>query len=165
LHGFHRAEKVGFEGFANGSHISVRDGIEQAMSGIVDPDVNAFEMMHGKAKYAVNFLAVADIARKSERAIEMTDALASGFGTNRIAGENDNASTLIGENFRDGFADAHRRTSHDGDFSRQRVHMAAFMLSEGGSQGLGANDQEARATPDEVARCAQDLSVRFSAAS
>ena len=79
------AEEVRLEHVVAGMHIDLRDGIEQPVAGVVDPDIDTLEMMQGQGENAVDLFRVADIAGESNGAIGIPDAGASGFGTGGVA--------------------------------------------------------------------------------
>ena len=74
LHGFHRAEKVCFERLAHLRHVDARRPIQNSVAGIVNPDVDPQEMMHGQANDAVDFFAIAHVAGKRKRLIDVADS-------------------------------------------------------------------------------------------
>ena len=88
-------------------HFHLCDGIHQSVAGVIDPDVDALEMMQGQAENAIDLLGVANIAGKRDGAFGKADALAGGLGPRRIAREQHDACSLLRKNFGDGLADAH----------------------------------------------------------
>src|ERR1700720_4827037 len=93
LHRIHRAEKIGLEHLVAGRHVSLRDGIEQAVPGVVDPDINALEMMQRQAENTIDLLRVPDVAGKRDRAI-LTDAHAGSLGSCGIAWKQNHGVSL-----------------------------------------------------------------------
>ncbi len=117
---------------------SLFDGIEQAVSGVVDPDVAAIEVMQGQAEDAVNLFAMANVAGEGQSAIGMADAAAGSFGASGIAREHDEVGAVIGEDFGDRFADAHGSASNNDDFAGKicsEGSCRAFSLPAKASQG------------------------------
>src|ERR1700733_10801029 len=78
------------------------------MAGVVDPHIDAFEMMQRQAQNAIDLFRVPDVAGKRDGAIGITDAYAGSFGASCIAREQDHASSFRGNHFGDSLADSHR---------------------------------------------------------
>ena len=55
------------------------------MAGIVDPDINALEVMKGQREDTINFLRVANVAGEGYGAIGITNACTGGFGAGGVA--------------------------------------------------------------------------------
>src|ERR1019366_3817322 len=85
LHGGERAEEICIEGIAGKGHIHLRHGIEDAVAGIVHPNVDAAEATHGETNPLANLPALADVASKRQRALGMADAAAGSFGAGGVA--------------------------------------------------------------------------------
>ena len=73
LHGRQWAEEVGLEKFVGGRHVHLRNGVEQAVSRIVDPNIDSLEMMQGEAKNAIDLFRVANVAREGNGALRKCD--------------------------------------------------------------------------------------------
>ena len=63
LHRGNRAEEIGFEHVAQGIHIDLRHRIDKAVTSIVDPDVDAFEVVNCEVHHPVDFFAMTNVAR------------------------------------------------------------------------------------------------------
>ena len=94
--------------FVAGCHIHASNGVEHAVAGVVDPDINPLEVMNGQADGAVDLFAMADVASQREGTVAVADAGAGGFGASGITGQKRDAGSLIDKKFGNGFADAHR---------------------------------------------------------
>src|ERR1700733_7027287 len=66
------------------------------MAGVVDPHIDAFEMMQRQAQNAIDLFRVPDVAGKRDGAIGITDAYAGSFGASCLAREQDHAGSLHG---------------------------------------------------------------------
>src|SRR5438094_10204159 len=77
--GFDSAEEVGVECLATACHVQLRDRIQQPMAGVVYPNLDPVEMVQREAEHAIDFYAIAHIARKHHGALGMTNAVAVGF--------------------------------------------------------------------------------------
>lgn len=119
LHGGDNAEEIRFEHLVACAHIHLRNRIEQAMSGIVDPNINALKMMQGERDDAVDFFRVANITGESDGAFSMSDAVASGLGARSITREQNHICSLIDEKLGDSFADTHGSPGDNDDFPLQ----------------------------------------------
>ena len=64
-----RAEEVGLEQFVAGLHVDFRNGIEQTVPGIIDPDIDSLEMVQSKSENAIDLLGVAERRRKGRRCV------------------------------------------------------------------------------------------------
>jgi hypothetical protein len=105
------------------------------MPRIVDPHVTAIEMMQSEPKYTVDLFAVADIAGQSEGAISVAYTSTGGFGASRIAGKHHYIGTMVGEDFRNGFTDAHGSAGDDdhfpGEIFFREAHAELLVFREG----------------------------------
>jgi hypothetical protein len=79
LHTRDRPEEIGIESLAAESHVHICDGIHQPVTGVVNPNVDAPEMVQGEADDAIDFLAVADVTGKRQGPFAMADAAAGRF--------------------------------------------------------------------------------------
>src|SRR5579862_5370857 len=103
------------------------------MSGIIDPDVDSFEVMQCEAENAVDFFGVANVAGKGGCAFEETHSCARGFGTRGISREQHDARALGRECFRNRLANAHR-CARDYDYLTVEFHDRVCMLRAAASQ-------------------------------
>ena len=110
------AEEIGLEGLPAPRHIDIRDRIQDSVTGVVYPDIDALEMVQGQAHNPINLLAIAHIASESQRALAVADPPAGGFRAFRIAREQHHTCAPIGKDFGNRLADAHGGASHDNDF-------------------------------------------------
>jgi hypothetical protein len=108
--------EVGFEHLVTGGHLHLRNRVEQTVSGIVDPYVDALEMMQGEREDAVDLFRVTDVARKRDRAIGKADACARNLGPGSVARQHHHARSLLRKSFRNCLADAHRGARNHNHF-------------------------------------------------
>jgi len=89
------------------------------MPSIVDPDVNAAKVMDGQPDHPINLFAIADVTRKRQSTLHMSDPRAGGFGTAGISREQNHFRALIGKPFCDGLANTHRGAGDHYYFSHE----------------------------------------------
>jgi len=65
LHGFDSAEEISLEGLAARGHLHVSDRVQDSVARVVDPHVDALEMMEGEPHNPINLLAIAYVASES----------------------------------------------------------------------------------------------------
>jgi hypothetical protein len=73
LHGFDRPEEIGFKGLATGGHTHVRDGIQYSVAGVINPYVDALEVVEGEADDAINLLAITYVAGEPQGPFAVED--------------------------------------------------------------------------------------------
>jgi len=108
--GLHRgegAEEVGVEQIAAGVHVGLGNGVEEAVAGVVDPDIDPLEVMQRERENTIDFFGVADVAGKGDGTIENADAGASRFGASGIARKKNHRCAFLYKSFCDRFSDAH----------------------------------------------------------
>ena len=95
---------------------SLRDGIDQAVPGVVDPDVDALEMMQGEREHAVDIFGVPDV--KDNAAVRSRKPMRTRAASARAASRDSmhNARALLGKHFGNRLADAHRSARDHDDF-------------------------------------------------
>ena len=59
----------------------MRDRIQNAVTGIVHPNIDAAKAGHGERNHPIDFPPVPDVAGQGQRVLGMTDAAARGFGS------------------------------------------------------------------------------------
>src|SRR5207245_5229946 len=89
-------------------HVHGGDGVRHSVSRIVNPDVDSVVVMESEAEDALDLLAIAYVAGQSERALGVADAAAGRFGAAGIAGEQNNARTVVGKCLCNGLTNANR---------------------------------------------------------
>src|SRR5580692_12948139 len=85
LHGFDRPEEISFKGLATRGYIHVSDGIQYSVAGVINPYVDALEVVKGKADDAINLLAVTHIAGEPQRAFTVANTPAGRLSPLRVA--------------------------------------------------------------------------------
>ncbi len=103
------------------SHLGLRNGIQQTVSGVIDPDVDALEVMQRKREHAVDFLGVADVAGQGDGAFGTTDPQASRLGASRIARQQNHARSFLCKTLGNCLADSHGSARDHNNFAR-KVH-------------------------------------------
>ena len=78
------------------------------MSGVVDPDVDALEMMQGETQNSVDLFGVPYVAGERYCAFGKSDARPSCLRSCGVAGEQHHARTFTAESLRNRLPDAHR---------------------------------------------------------
>jgi hypothetical protein len=109
------AEEIGFEQFVAGLHVCFRYRIEQTVPGVVDPDIDSFEVVQSQSENAVNLLGVANVAGQRGGAVGIPDPKASGFGPRGVPRQQNDARSFFGEDLGNCLADAHRSTRNHHD--------------------------------------------------
>jgi len=117
LHCRQSAEEVGVEHVTASGHIDLRHGIEQAVTGIVHPNINPIKVMKRQTDHAINFFAMAHVARQRQSSFGVANPVPGRFDASRVTREKHDARAPIGKQFCDGFADSHRRAGHHHDLS------------------------------------------------
>src|SRR5450432_784756 len=119
LHAFDGPEKIGVEQLAEIGHLHAGDRIQQSVAGVVDPDIDVVEVMHGEADDAVDFFAMTYIARQSQSLLRMSNARARSFRAPGIAGKHHRLRSLLDEKLGDRLANSHGRTRNYRNLARK----------------------------------------------
>src|SRR3954447_6396060 len=108
VHRRHGTKKVRLEQVMACMHVGLCNGIEESVSCVVDPDIDALEVMQGQCEYAINFFRVPHIAGESDGAIYKADTGSCSFCAGLVTREHDDTGSLRSELLRNRFSDAHR---------------------------------------------------------
>ena len=104
-----------------GWHVDLRDGIQQTVSGVIDPYIDALEVMQSQSQHAVDVFGVADVARKAAVRSGRPIRARAASARRRIAREQHDTRSLLREKLGNGLADAHRSTG-DHDYFPDKFH-------------------------------------------
>lgn len=113
------------------------------MAGVINPYVNAAEVMSRQTNDPVDLLSMTDITGKSQRALGMPNAIAGALCPPRIARKQDNTCASIRKCFSNGLTDAHRSARDHDDFPRD-FHVRLLFRSRTESQGRAYNRRKLR---------------------
>jgi hypothetical protein len=73
LHCFDSPEEIRIEHLTAIGHAHIRNRVEQAVPGVVDPDIDSLKVMHNETDRSVNFLTMANIAGDRQGLIGAAD--------------------------------------------------------------------------------------------
>ena len=107
LHACDRAEQVGVEQFAARRHLHVRHRVPHPYARIVDPHIDAVEMVQHQPERPVDLLPMPHVAGQGQRALRVSDSMAGGFRAARVARQHHDASSRVGKDFGNRFPNTH----------------------------------------------------------
>ena len=109
-------KKLGLEKFAADRHLHFGNRVAHADASVPSTQTSTRSNWRDHPQGAVDLLADADVAGQGEGAIGVADPMAGGLGAARIARKQYDAGAVAGEDFGDGFSDAHEGAGDDHDF-------------------------------------------------
>src|SRR5437868_5895487 len=125
LHGCDAPKQVGFKHLSTLGELHGGNGIAQSIAGVVDPDVQAPEVMKEQTKGTIDLLTISHVTGEGQSSFGIAHAQTGGFHPSRVSREQYDVGSMLGENFGDRFPDAHGRTSNGQNLS-DLTHAPAF---------------------------------------
>src|SRR5258708_21759516 len=107
MNGLECAKEIGVKSLAEYSHAHRSNRIQQSMTGVVYPDIDALKVVHGKSYDAINLFAISNIARQCQRLILMAKPRPRCFQAARITREQHHLRAMLDKFFGNRLANSH----------------------------------------------------------
>ena len=127
LHAFDGSKQISVEHLPALSHIHLCNGIEQAISGVVHPNVHVPKIFQGGLHQLLDLASLPDVAGHCHGALEKTNSVACSVNPCLLAGREHNVGPFFGKLLGNGLADSRGSARHHHNFS-DKSHLPMFCI-------------------------------------